>query len=197
MVPLFPLPNVVLFPGVYLPLHIFEPRYRDMVRDALRGDRLIGMVLLREGGGDPGTAGNPPVYPTGCTGLITNCAELSDGRYNIVLRGQYKFRILDEDHTLRYRRARVERVAEPHDEAGICAGRQRLERLLQRTASRFKLPEGLCDADVVNALSQYLEFEPVEKQALLESASLAERCRALGDLLEMQSLAANTNGRAH
>ena len=192
MVPLFPLPNVVLFPQVFLPLHIFEPRYREMVRDALAGDRVIGMVLLRDGGG-AGRAGNPPVYPTGCAGLITHCEQLADGRYNIVLRGLHKFRIVEEDQTRSYRRAQVETVAEADNMAGLREGRRRLERLLARTGSNLKLPAGMHDADLVNALSQYLEFDPVEKQALLERRGLTERCRALGDLLEMESLASGGN----
>ena len=193
MVPLFPLPNVVLFPHVFLPLHIFEPRYREMVRDALAGDRIIGMVLLRAGGEE--AADNPPVYPMGCAGLITHCERLADGRYNIVLRGLYKFSILAEDRTRSYRRARVETIAEPDDVEGLREGRRRQERLLTGTGSNLKLPAGMNDADLVNALSQYLEFDPVEKQALLERSGLVERCRALGDLLEMQSLAVSGNFR--
>ena len=104
--PLFPLPNVVLFPNVFLPLHIFEPRYRDMVADALDGDRMIGMVLLRPGW-EGAYEGRPPVYPVGCAGLITHSERLSDGRYNIVLRGLEKFRIAGEDDSRAYRQARV------------------------------------------------------------------------------------------
>ena len=188
MVPLFPLPNVVLFPRVFLPLHIFEPRYREMVRDALDADRTIGMVLLRDGGAAAG-AGNPAVFPTGCAGLITHCEQLPDGRYNIVLRGLYKFRIIEEDRSRSYRRASVETLAEPDDAAGLREARRRLERLLTGTGSNLKLPAGMDGADLVNALSQYLEFDPIEKQALLERNGPIDRCQALGDLLEMQSLA--------
>ena len=188
MVPLFPLPNVVLFPRVFLPLHIFEPRYREMVRDALAADRIIGMVLLRSGGA-AGGADNPAVFPTGCAGRITHCEQLPDGRYNIVLRGVHKFRILEEDRTRSYRRASVETLDEPDEEGGLREGRRRLERLLTSTGSNLKLPAGMDAADLVNALSQYLEFAPIEKQALLECNGPLDRCRALGDLLEMQSLA--------
>src|SRR5512132_186939 len=90
-IPIFPLPTVVLFPNVFLPLHIFEPRYREMVGDALAGDRIIGMVLLREGW-QKDYEGRPPVYPVGCAGLITFCEPHADGRYNIALRGMEKFR---------------------------------------------------------------------------------------------------------
>src|SRR5213082_1852536 len=94
LLPLFPLPTVVLFPNVFLPLHIFEPRYRDMVADALTGDRLIGMVLLKPGW-ESNYEGRPPVYPIGCSGLMTHVERLSsDGHYNIVLRGVERFRVV-------------------------------------------------------------------------------------------------------
>ena len=96
MLPLFPLPNVVLFPGVFLPLHIFEPRYRAMTADALHGDRIIGMTLLMPGY-EADYQGRPAVYPVGCAGVITHAEQLPDGRSNVVLRGIEKFRILDED----------------------------------------------------------------------------------------------------
>ena len=79
LLPLFPLPNVVLFPSVFLPLHIFEPRYREMVADALASDRMIGMVLLRPGW-ERDYEGRPPVYPIGCTGVITHVERQPDGR---------------------------------------------------------------------------------------------------------------------
>jgi uncharacterized protein len=197
MIPIFPLPNVVLFPNVFLPLHIFEDRYRQMVGDALTGDRLIGMVLLREGWEhDEDSDLTPSVYPVGCSGLITHCERLDDGRFNIVLRGVEKFRILSEDCTLSYRRAEVEPISEAAVAAqGLCEERQRLERLLDErltaAGSHSKVPRGMGDADLVNALSQYLEFEPLEKQALLEQDGVRARCRSLVDLLEMKSLLEN------
>lgn len=109
--PLFPLPTTVLFPNVFLPLHVFEPRYRAMVTDALAGDRLIGMVLLREGW-QQDYEGRPPVYPVGCSGVITHVERLSDGRFNLVLRGVDRFRIRSEDHGKAYRRAEVETLRE-------------------------------------------------------------------------------------
>ena len=93
-IPLFPLPNVVLFPNVFLPLHIFEERYREMVADALAEDRIIGMVLLRPGWEDD-YEGRPAIYPVGCAGLITHAERLADGRFNIVLQGLEKFRVVD------------------------------------------------------------------------------------------------------
>src|ERR1700752_5009269 len=101
LLPLFPLPNVVLFPNVFLPLHIFEPRYREMIADALKSDRLIGMALLQAKWVGR-YEGRPPVYPIGCSGVITHLDRHDDGRYNIVLRGLERFRILREDHARRY-----------------------------------------------------------------------------------------------
>ena len=90
--PLFPLPNAVLFPGVYLPLHVFEPRYREMVRDALDDDRIIGMTLLKPGF-EAEYEARPPIYTIGCAGLITHAEPLADGRFNIVLQGLERFRV--------------------------------------------------------------------------------------------------------
>src|SRR4051812_9024621 len=131
-IPIFPLPNVVLFPNVFLPLHIFEPRYRQMVEDALNGDRIIGMVLLRDGWRED-YEGRPPIYPIGCAGVITHADRLSDGRFNIVLRGMEKFRITGEEGTLPYRVARVDSVPEPAPESvreEMRGARRRLETLL-------------------------------------------------------------------
>lgn len=190
MIPIFPLPNVVLFPNVFLPLHIFESRYRDMVRDALTGDRIIGMVLLREMQ-DTNVDSCSSVYSIGCAGLITHCEQLKDGRYNIVLRGLHKFRILHEDRSRSYRQAQIETIEECLSAEGLREARQRLDfslegRVLSNSPS--KLSSNMADGDLINALSQYLEFEPIEKQALLERNGIVERCRSLSDLLEIQSL---------
>ena len=195
-IPIFPLPNVVLFPQVFLPLHIFEPRYREMTADALRGDRIIGMVLLRPGW-EKDYDGRPPVYPVGCAGVITHAEQLSDGRYNIVLRGMEKFRIVGEDHSRSYRVAEVQTLDESAadaDRASVTAARRKLEALLVPQPSGRgidpKMPSSMADEDFVNALAQYLELEPVEKQALLERSSLLARCHSLIELLEMKVIVA-------
>src|SRR5437016_4248140 len=130
LLPIFPLPNVVLFPNVFLPLHIFEPRYREMVADALATDRLIGMVLLRPGW-ERDYEGRPPVYPIGCSGVITHADRLADGRFNIVLRGLERFRVIEEDAERSYRRALVEPLPEPgldvDDRAQVRSCRGKLE----------------------------------------------------------------------
>jgi Lon protease-like protein len=191
-IPIFPLPNVVLFPSVFLPLHIFEPRYREMVADALAGDRIIGMALLRPGWeGD--YEGRPPVYPIGCAGLIAFSEQHPDGRYDIVLRGLEKFRVTAEDQSRSYRLAQVQPLVEElsaGDREIVRGERRRLEALLvpqpEGRGADPKMPASMSDEDLVNALAQYLDLEPVEKQALLEREGLVARCRSLIDLLEMK-----------
>ena len=168
LLPIFPLPNVVLFPNVFLALHIFEPRYRDMVADAVASDRMIGMVLLRPGWeGD--YEGRPPVYPIGCSGVITHVERLQDGRYNIVLRGLERFRILEEDHSRSYRIAAVEPLAEEvtaEDREIVASERRRLEALLvpqpEGRGVDSRVPPSMSDEDLVNALAQYLDLEPAD-----------------------------------
>jgi Lon protease-like protein len=198
VIPIFPLPNAVLFPSVFLPLHIFEPRYRQMVADALGADRLIGMVLLRPGW-ELEYEGRPAVYPVGCAGLVTHAEPLPDGRYNIVLRGLQKFRILEEHDDQPYRRARVETIVEsgPDDEALVRVARTRLEALLANDAgSDTTVPSAMPDEELVNALAQYMELEPIEKQALLECDGLLARSRSLVELMEMKVLSAKQPWKA-
>lgn len=196
VIPIFPLPTVVLFPSVFLPLHIFEPRYRQMVDAALATDRMIGMTLLRPGY-EPDYEGTPAIYPVGCVGLVTHVERLPDGRFNIVLRGLDRFRVLGEEPptpAVLYRRARIARLAEQDVDPQhvLKAERHRLEAVLAPlftgTLAERGLPEAMPDADLINALAQYLELEPIEKQALLEHDGPLTRCRALVELLEMKAL---------
>ena len=192
VIPIFPLPSVVLFPGVFLPLHVFETRYREMVKDALGGDRLIGVTLLKPGW-DREPANQPPVFGVGCAGLISHLEELDDGRYNIVLRGIERFRILDEEAERSYRRAHVDYLADRFADAEretVRRQRHKLERLLTSgtEAPERTFPTSLSDEEVINALAQYLDLEPMERQALLECDSVNTRCDGLVELLEMKAL---------
>ena len=218
LLPLFPLPNVVLFPNVFLPLHVFEPRYREMVADAINSDRMIGMVLLKAGW-EHEYDGSPAVYPIGCSSVITHVERLDDGRYNIVLRGVERFRILEENHERRYRRAIiepfVERTLAAEDRAALQHQRSRLEVLLAPSIDRDlgqsqtaranatapgpdpMIPAGMADEELVNALAQYLDLEPIEKQALLERRCLRSRAESLVELLEMKLMLGRTPGALH
>lgn len=185
-VPLFPLQDVVLFPNMSRPLHIFEPRYREMVSDAVQGDGYVGMVLLR-----PGYAslyeGNPPIFQIGCAGEITQAEELSDGRWIIVLRGTTRFRVLSEDHSRSYRVGEVEPIEERHDAAALAA----LETLRLALTDVFAdlapgagpRPADLSDEDLVNGLAQFLDLEPVDRQVLLEAVGPLERAQALLEMV--------------
>ena len=186
-IPIFPLDDVVLFPNILRPLHIFEPRYRAMVADALKGDRIIGMVLLRPGY-EADYGGKPPVYPIGCAGVITDAELLPDGRYAIVLRGLVKFRISSEDQSRAYRLARVEAMPEVLDNqerAALGKQRQQLEELLESIAPSSP-PTEISDEELVNGLAQYLDFHPIDRQELLEQEGALSRSRALIELLEMK-----------
>lgn len=189
-IPLFALPNVVLFPKTYLPLHIFEPRYRQMVSDAVSGGQCIGMVLLKEGW-ESDYYGNPPVFPMGCVGRLVNVQPMADGRSNILLQGLERFEITEESFDRPYRRASIRlRTRTAEATLGAAVREQLVHALENYLRSRQELParqgwlrEEVGDEVLVNTLSTYLECTPLEKQFLLEADSLHQQARRLGDLL--------------
>jgi Lon protease-like protein len=193
IIPLFPLPNVVLFPKMLLPLHIFEPRYRAMVGDALRGPRLIGMVLLRADWRSD-DAGRPPIFRTGTVGQIVHVDELSDGRFNIVLRGLATFVVRDEVVPPQsYREARVAWREDRDDEIAtgardrvVALVHRYLERLGRKPTSPATLDRDVDDVTFVNFFGQHLDLDPLERQALLEEASSSSRAARLVDVLEFR-----------
>ena len=184
-IPIFPLQDVMLFPHATRPLHIFEPRYRDMVADALEGDRIIGMVLL-EPGHEAEYEGRPPVYPVGCAGFIEDVEELPDGRYNILLRGLTKFRITGEDQSRSYRLAQVEALPEQlTDTEQVALGdlREELTALLPTGIPGLKVPAGVPDEDLVDGVAQVMQLDPLDRLGLLEQPGPLARAQALIDLL--------------
>jgi Lon protease-like protein len=188
VIPIFPLPDVVLFPAVSRPLYIFEPRYRQMVADALEGDRIIGMVLLRPGF-EKDYEGRPPIYAIGTAGRIADYEELPDGRYGILLRGLTKFRVVGEDQSRPYRLARIEimpEVTRDADLAPLSALRQRVETLyLMRIPPDASGPDpSLPDESYVNIIAQYLNIPEPVRQELLERSSVLDRAKALVEVLE-------------
>ena len=189
-IPLFPLPEVVLFPGVPRPLLIFEPRYREMVADALKGNRIIGMVLLRPGY-EKDYEGRPPIYGIGCAGVIEDYEQLPDGRYGVLLRGLTTFRVVSEDQRKPYRLARVEAVPDllTDEERGpLSTMRERLARLLDTVLPLGVEPPdpGLDDVEFVNLIAQALSMPEDARQDLLERNSVLSRARALVDRLEQR-----------
>lgn len=198
---LFPLPNLVLFPAVIQPLHIFEPRYRAMTADALEGDRLIAIVLL-EPGWEGEYEGTPPICSVACLGRIIADKKLEDGRYNLLLRGLCRVRVFEElSEDGPYRMARVEVLSETDltDPVEIEAIRVRLKRILSQWIDgdaldqlhqllRSELPVGiLCDI-----VAFALRLEPTFKQLLLEELDVGHRAGMLLDHLEAQSTETET-----
>jgi len=187
-IPLFPLPEVVLFPTVSRPLLIFEARYREMVADALKGTRIIGTVLLRPGH-ESEYEGRPPIYDVGCAGEIQAYEQLPDGRYVILLRGLTTFRVVSEDQRKVYRLARIEPVAEllKKEELGALSTlRERLAQLLYTVLPLDADPPdpALDDAEFVNVTAQNLGMPEPVRQELLEQNSVLARARALVERLE-------------
>ena len=189
-IPIFPLEDVVLFPSTSRPLHIFEPRYREMVAAALEGDRIIGMVLLQPGN-EAEYEGRPPVYPVGCAGEITDVEELPDGRYLVVLQGLVKFRVTSEDQSRSYRLADVESILEPLDNGTrqvLGEKRQQLAGMLSSIAPNSPLfPPSLSDEEFVDTLAQVLGVDPADRQALLEQENPVARADALIEILSRRT----------
>ena len=190
-IPIFPLQDVMLFPHASRPLHIFEPRYREMVADALEGDRIIGMVMLHAGYEDE-YAGNPPIYDIGAAGVITNVERLPDGRYNIVLSGLARFRIASEDRSRAYRVAEIEVLPEPLNESDRDALRGHRPLLMELLTSvapgQAPTPEELPDEMLVNGLSQFLGMSALDRLDLLRQEGPLARAAALIGLLERGEL---------
>lgn len=187
-IPLFPLPETTLFPGVSRPLLIFEPRYREMIADALEGDRIVGMVRLRPGF-EKDYEGRPPIYAVGCAGRIEQYEQLPDGRYVIVLHGLTTFRVLSENQRKPYRLGRVEAVPdrlEEQERLALSSVRNRLASLLVRVLPLGVDPPdaSLDDAEFVNVVAQNLPMSEDDRQDLLERSSLLARARALIERLD-------------
>jgi len=191
-VPVFPLAGALLFPRSQLPLHIFEPRYRTMVRDALASDRLIAMVQPREGD-EP-----PPLFEVGCIGRISACDELDDGRFNIVLEGLSRFRIAREaEVTTPYRQVDADRSGFDEDNEMVLGIVQRAE--VEREARAYADSLGymvewdsvarLDDEMLVNGIAQIAPLDIGSKQALLEARDLVVRADLLVQFMQFQRMA--------
>jgi len=188
--PVFPLAGALLFPRGQLPLHIFEPRYRDMVADAMAGDRLIGMVQPRDRREPPG------LFPVGGLGRIAECERLADGRYNIVLEGLARFRILRElPVTTRYRQVEAICEEEAEDMALGIAQRADLEREARAYAAAlgyavdWESVARLDDEQLVNGICQIAPLDVGSKQALLEAEDLVERADLAVQFMQFQRMA--------
>jgi uncharacterized protein len=192
-VPVFPLAGALLFPRSRLPLHIFEQRYRDMVRDAMQGDRLIAMVQPRDARDPPG------LFEVGCLGRIAECEPLADGRYNIELLGlgRYRMRREAEVETL-YRQIDIDRSGfdDGEDEDALAlVQRADLEQEARRYADSlgygvsWEAVSRLDDEALVNGIAQIAPLDTGSKQALLEADGLASRADLLVQFMQFQRMA--------
>jgi len=182
---IFPLPGAILFPGLQLPLHIFEPRYRAMIKDALARDRRIGMIQPQR------AEEGAPLFAVGCLGRIGEVEALDDGRFNLVLEGEAKFRILREiDAATPFRQVEGELL--PDEEEAALSPIERAG--FEREARRFADAQGysvdwdavtrLDDRSLIDGVSQIAPFDSAAKQALLEAPDLAARCELLVQLMQ-------------
>ena len=194
VIPVFPLPGAILLPRGQLPLNVFEPRYLNMIDDAMAGDRIIGM--LQPSAGSPRL---PGLSPVGCAGRITSFAETADGRYLITLTGCARFRLASEIPTQTpYRQIRADfapfeddLTAPPVDDVGLDRDGL-LDALRAYLESRgldidWDTAETAPPEALINSLSMALPFEPSEKQALLEAAGLTDRATVLTALMTIDA----------
>jgi Lon protease-like protein len=188
-IPIFPLEDVMLFPDMSVPLHVYEPRYKAMIADALKGSRVIGMVLLRPGY-EKDYERSPSVFQVGCAGVINEVEELPNGEYNIVLGALTKYRITREEASRPYRVAHVTAIADTTDETdkpALHARRQRLEALVQESGGRTGLravPGSISDEGLVNGISQLAHIDELDRERLLEQPNALARADVLIAILE-------------
>lgn len=182
---IFPLPGAILFPGLQLPLHIFEPRYRALVKDALARDRWIGMIQPQQA--EEGAR----LYSIGCLGRIGEVEALDDGRFNIVIEGEARFRVLRElDAATPFRQVEADLLEEEEQPALAPVERAAFEREARRFASAqgyavdWEAVMRLDDESLIDGTSQIVPFDIASKQALLEAATLSQRCELLIQLMQ-------------
>ena len=186
---IFPLPGAILFPGLQLPLHIFEPRYRELVGSALAKDRLIGMIQPQR------NSDGAPLYEIGCVGRIGDVEALEDGRYNIVLEGEARFRVLRElDVTTAFRQVEAEFIEDQQNQILASVERAGFEFEAKRFAAMqgysvdWDSVERLDDETLINGVAQIVPFDSASKQALLEADTLSQRCELMIQLMQFFAL---------
>jgi len=182
---IFPLVGAILYPGLQLPLHIFEPRYRALVSDSLVRDRRIGIIQPQR------PAEGSPLFDVGCLGRIEDVEAMEDGRYNVVLTGESRFRVVRElDVSTPFRQVEGELLAEADNQDLAAIERASFEREARRFADAqgysvdWEQVSRLDDMSLINGVSQIAPFDPAAKQALLEANGVSERCELLVQLMQ-------------
>lgn len=186
----FPLPGALLFPGMHLPLHIFEPRYKAMVSDAMARDRRIAMVQPRPQMEQLDEDEAQPLFDLGCVGRIAEVEAMDDGRYNVVLEGVALFRIIRElDVTTPFRQVEAELLAVEGNDTLSLGRRSSLELESRRFADAqgyavdWDAVTRLDDASLVNGIAQIAPFDVAAKQALLEATDIEDRAELIIQLM--------------
>jgi hypothetical protein len=208
ILPVFPLTGVMMLPGTVLPLHIFEPRYRSMVEDAVAGDRIFGMIQPfapqdDNRGPQPGASADAPdLYKVGCAGYIENFEKFPDGRFFVQLKGVNRFRF-DQELDLHRGYRRVRAIYQEFPDATLsdgwtCKREAIIEALVlfgkaHGMQVKAEQAEKFSDLELINLLGVSLPFHPAEKQALLEAPTLGDREHMLIDLLRLNAGPSNTD----
>ena len=197
---IFPLEGALLLPHGQMPLHIFEPRYRNMIEEALGNERMLGMIQPRGSHPHP-VPDDAELFGIGCAGRIVSFAETEDGRFVITLRGVCRFRITGNCRRIEASAACVPDFApfqgdlQPASEEGIDRPRllaaARAFLLMKNIACDWQAAEAASLQALVTSLAMSCPFEPGEKQALLQANSLSDRSRLLTSLFEMAMLASD------
>ena len=193
---IFPLTGAVLYPGLQLPLHIFEPRYRAMVTDALARDRRIAMIQPQR------PEEGAPLFSVGCIGKIADVEALEDGRFNLVLEGEARFRLLRElDVITPFRQVEAELLEDPPHQTLSPVERAGFEREARRFAEAqsyrvdWEAVTSLDDTSLIDGVSQIAPFDAAAKQALLEAPNIAARCELLVQLMQFFGRRDSDEGR--
>jgi Lon protease-like protein len=182
---IFPLPGAILYPGLHLPLHIFEPRYQALIKDALARDRRIGMIQPQR------SEEGAPLYSVGCLGKIGEFEALDGGRFNVVLEGESRFRVLRElDVITPFRQIEGELLEEDEDDCLAAIERASFEQESRRFADAqgyrvdWDSVARLDDQSLINGVAQIAPFDAASKQALLEADGLSVRCELMVQLMQ-------------
>ena len=198
VIPLFPLPSTVFYPGTPLPLHIFEPRYRQMTADALEGERKIGMVLLKPDW-EAAYFDRPEIFPMGCVGSIEKEIRHPDGKYNFTLVGLRRFRILREVDGKLYRCAEIDLLEEQNEQEigekpnvtrdGLIERYREFSSLVPKNNSLKEEPDwnlGYLLSQFVDRFAYRLDLSLEQKQTFLEEQDVLRRAEVLHDFLKMK-----------
>lgn len=203
-IPIFPLPNVTFFPQTLLPLHVFEPRYRKMTSNCLAGDRLMGVSLLKEGW-QKDYFGRPPICKTFGVGKIVDYEQLSDGRYNIVLEGQFRARLIEEYPTKQYRTARAQVLQDPPIDSCRAQVSALMKEIQALTARVSTLMPSLRDAiqsalaahphplAIASQIASALVMDAYDRQSILEQDDPLRRLALLQ--IQIRNLAAQLESK--